>query len=104
MYYNLFENIFINMNLEQLRAEIDRSNKEIVFAIAKRFQLTRKVGELKRQNNLQSKDKSRELKVIENVRLLAKESGIDEDMIENIFSIVMKQVVKEHEEVKKNNG
>ncbi|MBR2141168.1 MAG: chorismate mutase [Rickettsiales bacterium] len=92
------------MNLEQLRAEIDRSNKEIVFAIAKRFQLTRKVGELKRQNNLQSKDKSRELKVIENVRLLAKESGIDEDMIENIFSIVMKQVVKEHEEVKKNNG
>ena len=35
------------MNLEQLRAEIDRSNKEIVFAIAKRFNLQEKLGNLK---------------------------------------------------------
>ena len=91
------------MNLDELRIEIDKCNNNIIEAIKKRFYITREIGLLKKENNLSSYDKNREDKVINNVRLLAKNSNLNEDMIENIFKIIMEQVIKEHEELKNVN-
>ena len=91
------------MNLEELRIEIDKCNDNIIKALEKRFYFTREIGKLKKENNLSSYDKNRENKVINNVRLLAKSSNLSEDMIENIFRIIMEQVIKEHEELKNVN-
>lgn len=91
------------MNLEELRIEIDKCNDNIIKALEKRFYFTREIGKLKKENNLSSYDKNREDKVINNVRLLAKNSDLSEDMIENIFRIIMEQVIKEHEELKNVN-
>ena len=88
------------MNLEELRIEIDKCNNEIIEAVKKRFYFTRKVGKLKKESNLPSYDKNREDKIINNVRMMAKNSKLNEDMIENIFRIIMEEVVKEHEELK----
>lgn len=91
------------MNLEELRIEIDKCNNEIIGAIKKRFYVTREIGKIKKDSNLSSYDKNREDKVINNVRLLAKSSNLNEDMVENIFRIIMKQVIIEHEELKNAN-
>ena len=91
------------MNLEELRIEVDNANKDIIKAISKRFLATRKIGELKAKSNLSSVDKNRENIVIENVRLMAKENNLDEDMMERIFRIIMTEVVKEHNKIKENN-
>lgn len=91
------------MNLEELRIEVNKCNVEIIKAIERRFSITREIGKIKKDNNLSSYDKNREDKVINNVRLLAKNSNLSEDMIENIFKVIMKQVVKEHEELKNAN-
>lgn len=91
------------MNLEELRIEIDKCNNEIIGAIKKRFYVTREIGKIKKDSNLLSYDKNREDKVINNVRLLAKSSNLNEDMVENIFRIIMKQVIEEHEELKNAN-
>ncbi|MBO4956297.1 MAG: chorismate mutase [Rickettsiales bacterium] len=91
------------MNLEELRIEIDKCNNEIIGAIKKRFYVTREIGKIKKDSNLSSYDKSREDKVINNVRLLAQNSNLNEDMIEDIFRIIMKQVIIEHEELKNAN-
>ena len=91
------------MNLEELRIEIDKCNNEIIGAIKKRFYVTREIGKIKKENNLSSYDKNREDKVINNVRLLAKSSNLNEGMVENIFRIIMKQVIEEHEELKNAN-
>ena len=91
------------MNLEELRIEVDNANKDIVKSISKRFLATRKIGDLKAKSNLSSVDKNRENIVIENVRLLAKENNLDEDMMEKIFRIIMTEVVKEHNKIKENN-
>lgn len=91
------------MNLEELRIEIDKCNNEIIGAIKKRFYVTREIGKIKKDSNLSSYDKNREDKVINNVRLLAKSSNLNEDMVENIFRIIMKQVIEEHEELKNAN-
>ena len=91
------------MNLEELRIEIDKCNNEIIEVVKKRFYFTREIGKIKKENNLSSYDKNREDKVINNVRLLAKNSDLSEDMVENIFKIIMEQVIKEHEELKNVN-
>lgn len=91
------------MNLEELRIEIDKCNNEIIGAIKKRFYVTREIGKIKKDSNLSSYDKNREDKVINNVRLLAQNSNLNEDMIEDIFRIIMKQVIIEHEELKNAN-
>ena len=91
------------MNLEEVRIEIDKCNNEIIGAIKKRFYVTREIGKIKKDSNLSSYDKNREDKVINNVRLLAKSSNLNEDMVENIFRIIMKQVIIEHEELKNAN-
>lgn len=91
------------MNLEELRIEIDKCNNEIIGAIKKRFYVTREIGKIKKDSNLSSYDKNREDKVINNVRLLAQNSNLNEDMIEDVFRIIMKQVIIEHEELKNAN-
>ena len=91
------------MNLEKLRIEVDNANKEIIKAISKRFLATREIGKLKAKENLSSVDKNRENIVIQNIRLLAKENNLDEDMMEKIFRIIMIEVVKEHNKLKENN-
>lgn len=91
------------MNLEELRIEVNKCNVEIIKAIERRFSITREIGKIKKDNNLSSYDKNREDKVINNVRLLARNNNLSEDMIENIFRVIMKQVVEEHEELKNAN-
>lgn len=91
------------MNLEELRIEIDKCNNDIIEAIKKRFYFTREIGKLKKENNLSSYDKNREDKVINNVRMMAKNNNLNEDMVENIFKIIMEQVIKEHEKLKNAN-
>ena len=89
------------MNLEELRVEIDKSNKEIVEAIAKRFVITRQIGEIKAKQNLPPLDKARENVVMEKVKLLARNNNLDENMIEKIFRIIMDEVVNEHNKIQK---
>ena len=91
------------MNLEELRIEIDKCNDNIIKALEKRFYFTREIVKLKKENNLSSYDKNRENKVINNVRVKAKSSNLNEYMIESIFRIIMKEVIVEHEELKNAN-
>lgn len=91
------------MNLEELRIEVDNANKDIIKAISKRFLATREIGKLKAKENLSSVDKNRENIVIQNIKLLAKENNLDEEMMEKIFRIIMTEVVKEHNKLKENN-
>lgn len=88
------------MNLEEFRIQIDNCNEQILKCLKRRFDLTRKVGILKKQQNLPSYDKSREDIILNKIKLSAKNNNLDENMVENIFRIIMKQVVKEHEEIK----
>ena len=88
--------------MEQLRTKIDKCNKKIINAIAERFSITRKIGKFKAKHSLPSTDKSREKIVLDNVKQIAKSKNLNEEMIEKIFKIIMKEVVKEHKQEKVN--
>lgn len=71
--------------IEELRAEIDRINREILELLAKRMEVAQEIAEYKKQRGLPVHVPEREKQVIENVKSLAKEKGLDEKMIEDVF-------------------
>lgn len=54
------------MDLNIIREEINKIDKELVLLLEKRFDVVMKVGEYKKQNNLPILDENREKIVIEN--------------------------------------
>jgi len=71
--------------IEELRSQIDKLNREIVELLAKRMEVAGEIAEYKRQRGLPVHVPEREKQVIENVKNLAKEKGLDEKMIEDVF-------------------
>ena len=68
-------------DLQRLRAEIERIDREIVGLVAERVRLAREVGEAKRAAGLPTLDPAREAAVVRSAGSLAREAGlVDEEM------------------------
>ena len=73
------------VELEAIRAEIGRVDEAIVFLIDERLRLARRVGELKRTAGLGVLDPSREAAVVRRAGALARERGLDDEAIRDVF-------------------
>ncbi|HLL45928.1 MAG TPA: chorismate mutase [Longimicrobiaceae bacterium] len=68
-------------DLQLLRAEIERIDREIVSLVAERVRLAREVGKAKRAADLPTLDPAREAAVVRRAGALAREAGlVDEEM------------------------
>ena len=72
-------------NLETLRTEIERVDRELVALLAQRVQLATEVGAVKRARNLPTLDPAREAVVIRRSGELAREAGLPEEDVREIF-------------------
>ncbi len=79
-----------SLAFEQVRKDIDAVDSELVELIAKRLELTGKVGTLKAELKLPLYVPSRESELIEKKRQLAKEKGISADLVEDVIRRVMR--------------
>jgi chorismate mutase len=71
--------------LEALRGEIERLDREIVSAIARRRDLALEVGEEKDREGLPTLDPEREAAVVRRAGALARESDLPEEEVRAIF-------------------
>ncbi len=53
------------IQIEELRDQIDAIDEQIIKLLARRFGIARKVGEFKRKHNLQVEDRSREQAIVD---------------------------------------
>lgn len=83
--------------IEELRAEIDKLNREIVELLAKRMEVAGEIVEYKKQRGLPAYAPERENAVIENVKMLAKENRLDEKMAEDVFWKIIEHTRKSEE-------
>lgn len=74
----------------QVRKDIDQVDSELVNLIARRQQLTGKVGTLKAELKLPLYVPSREIELIENKRHLAEQKGISADLVEDVIRRIMR--------------
>lgn len=83
--------------LLEIRQKIDEIDADLIELLAARFTLTQQVGELKASKELASVDASREAKKLEELRKLCLQYQIDADLVSELFTRIMAEVVKNHE-------
>jgi chorismate mutase / prephenate dehydrogenase len=73
------------VELEAIRAEIERVDEAIIFLIDERLRLARRVGELKRTVGMGVLDPSREAAVVRRAGALARDRGLDDEAVRDVF-------------------
>ena len=89
------------MNLEKLREEIDKLDKEILSLIAQRPKCVEKVALVKNNKDLVV-DKKRIEEVIRRVKRLAKEKGLSEKIAESLWRKLIELSIDHEYEILKN--
>ncbi len=88
------------LNLEKLREQIDKTDKELVKIIAKRFVITKQVGEYKKKHNLKALVPKREDEIFKKRKEWAEKLNINPIFIKKIFESIIKEVRKNHQKIK----
>jgi chorismate mutase len=83
-------------NLTELREKIDIVDRELITMLAKRFDLTNKVGDYKALQHLSAVDSVREQEQSASYTQVAQAHGLNPDFIHHLFQNIRKEVVKNH--------
>jgi prephenate dehydrogenase len=75
---------------QDLRALIDGQDKQLMSILARRFDAVRKIGKLKMRQSTPVVDVDREKKMMVERRDWGKSLGLPEDMIDELFSVILK--------------
>ena len=74
----------------KLREEINRLNVEIVEKLARRVEVAMRIGEVKRRHGKPVVDRSREARVYDQIRGLARGFDVDPEGVERVFREVVR--------------
>lgn len=89
--------------LGRLRSSIDNLDAALVHLLAERFKCTQQVGRLKARSGMPPADPDREAYQIERLRALADESGLDPRFAEKFLNLVIDEVIRNHESIKRSH-
>jgi len=82
--------------LMAVRAKIDEIDRKLIALLGERFNLTHQVGILKASQALAAVDSERESQKLEELRAHCAEHGLDPDLITELFTRIMQEVVRNH--------
>lgn len=85
--------------LADLRVQIDALDTQLLEALARRFEVTKQVGEYKAANGIPVQDAAREQAQLERLRGLAEEHGLNPNFVAEFWTLLFRTVVEEHMEI-----
>ena len=85
--------------LSRIRASIDNLDTALIYLLAERFKITRRVGELKAEVGLPPADPDREARQIERLRTVARDAHLDPEFAEKLLNFIVSEVVRHHERI-----
>lgn len=86
-------------NIDQLRAKIDVIDENIVYALGSRMNVSRKIGEYKKDNNIAIIQTARWDKVFSKVLEKGKEYGLSEKFLSDVFTAIHEASVEVQNEI-----
>jgi chorismate mutase len=86
-------------NIDQLRAKIDVIDENILYALASRMKVSRKIGEYKKANNVAILQTSRWDAVLEKVVEKGEEYGLNDRFIKAVFNAIHEASVEVQNEI-----
>ncbi len=87
--------------LQGYRESIDNIDAALVFLLAERFKVTKKVGAYKASAALPPADPAREAAQIARLRNLAEQAHLDPEFSEKFLRFIIDEVIRHHEAVTK---
>ena len=96
--------INVDLLLKNERSTIDRLDAIIVNALIERFSVTKRIGILKAENNIETYDSKREETQVKTLEKLIKDSDLDKKFIVNLMKLITTESKKNHEQIKKEIG
>ncbi|MFW5704943.1 MAG: chorismate mutase [Nanoarchaeota archaeon] len=85
--------------LDTLIAQVDATDKEILFMLKRRMQTVRKIAEYKKKNEIEHNIEERESEVLGNLGNLAKQMKLREMFVQEIYEIILDESKKIQEEI-----
>lgn len=76
--------------LEQLRGEIDGVDHRLIQLLARRGEISKEIGQYKREKGLEIRDTKREAELMEKRMQWAADLGVDRDLIKDLFCRMMR--------------
>ncbi len=89
--------------LSGLRARMDILDESLVDALASRMEISRSIGRLKKDNNVAILQVRRWEEVMDHVKLLAGEKGVDPALVSDIFNKIHRASVAEQNKILNND-
>lgn len=89
-----------DVSLSEMRESIDEIDRQIVSLLARRFAVTEEIGHLKKRQRLPSRDPQREERQKQSLRTLSLEHGLNPDIAEDFFDVIVRHVVSRHDAIK----
>ncbi len=83
----------MNDKLENLRKQIDAVDEKIIVLLAKRVNLTKKIGKIKKEQGLPFIDRKRWDKVIDTSLSKAESLGLSKTFIKTLYSLIHKHSI-----------
>ena len=96
--------INVDLLLKNERSTIDRLDVIIVNALIERFSVTKRIGLLKAENDIETYDSEREQRQVKTLEKLIKDSDLDKKFIVNLMKLITTESKKNHEQIKKKIG
>ncbi len=96
--------INVDLLLKNERSTIDRLDAMIVKALIERFSVTKRIGIIKAENNIETYDSEREKTQVKTLEKLVEDSDIDKKFIANLMKLITTESKKNHEQIKKEIG
>ena len=91
-------------NIDQLRAKIDIIDENILYALKSRMNISRKIGEYKKNNNVAILQTSRWDEVLAKVIAMGEEYGLSEKFITTVFNAIHEASVETQNEIISNKN
>jgi chorismate mutase len=86
--------------LQEYRESIDNIDASLVFMLAERFKITKKVGFYKKEHDLPPADPAREGEQIDRLKNLAKSANLDPAFSEKFLHFIIREVIQHHERIR----
>ena len=85
--------------LKEQREKLDLLDSELISILAKRFNITQEVGQIKKQNKLPATDQVREKNQMQLIRQKAIKVGLPPEIAEKVLRLIINEVVKNHKQL-----
>jgi 4-amino-4-deoxychorismate mutase len=85
--------------LEGFRQEIDAVDSQIIEALAKRFEIAKRVADFKKQQGIPMMQPERVQAVKERRRKLGMQHGLDGDFIVQMYSLIVQETCRMEDEI-----